>query len=111
MLERNTHVNQNRRSLARLTPLVLGAIGATVLLGAVGVAQQGGPPPGRPAQPARTFKNLKVLKKMPPEDIIPTMFSYSHSLGVRCSFCHVVNPGNTGFELDTKPEKNVARKM
>jgi hypothetical protein len=56
---------------------------------------------------AQQFKNIKVLKKLPADQLIPAMRLYSASLGVNCGFCH----DRGGFQLDTKPEKNVARQM
>src|SRR5262249_27021240 len=56
-------------------------------------------------------KNLKVLKNLPADQLIPVMQKFNAALGVRCDFCHVINPDHSGFDLDTKPEKNVARKM
>ena len=35
------------------------------------------------------------------------MHSIAHSLGVKCSFCHVEG----AFDKDDKPEKQTARKM
>jgi hypothetical protein len=104
-------VKQNSRSLARPVFVAIGAIGVTVLLGVIGVAEESTQPPGRPAAPPMHFKNLKVLKKLPPEQLIPVMRKINASLGVRCDFCHVINADHTGFERDDKPEKNMARKM
>lgn len=62
------------------------------------------------------FKNIQVLKDVPPNQVIPIMRDWSASLGVRCDHCHVEErsagggrPG--GFEKDDKPQKNTARKM
>jgi hypothetical protein len=73
-------------------------------------------------QPARraptsgeVFKNIKVLKDLPADQMIPVMHNVSISLGVQCTFCHVVETDaqgqHTGFEKDTKKEKEVARAM
>jgi photosynthetic reaction center cytochrome c subunit len=53
------------------------------------------------------FKNIKVLKGVPSGEIIPTMRFIAASLGVQCTFCHVEGH----FEDDSKPPKEVARKM
>lgn len=41
------------------------------------------------------------------------MHHFSQSLGVHCDFCHVKNEATKkmDFAADTKPEKNMARKM
>lgn len=57
------------------------------------------------------FKNIKVLKDLPANDLIPTMRVFARSLGVKCTFCHVIHPDHTGFDLDTKKPKLTARKM
>jgi hypothetical protein len=56
------------------------------------------------AQPA---KNLKVLKVEKPEDLRPIMRNFNQSLGVDCGFCH----DSQDFAKDSKPHKEVARKM
>jgi hypothetical protein len=42
------------------------------------------------AQPR--FKNLQVLKDVPPDQLIPAMQFMSASLGVECEFCHIRRP-------------------
>jgi hypothetical protein len=64
-------------------------------------------PPPKGVTSAHYYKNIKVLKTLPANQMIPTMQHVSMSLGVRCDFCHV----RAGFERDDKPEKNVARQM
>jgi len=49
-------------------------------------------------------RNLKVLK---PEEIRPIMGAMRASLGVQCTFCHVMGDNAS----DEKPEKLVARTM
>lgn len=61
----------------------------------------------RPAEQA--FKNIKVLTGVPESQIQPTMWFFSAALGVRCRFCH--EDENDKREMDTKPQKAVARKM
>src|SRR5882672_10929230 len=61
----------------------------------------------RPAEQA--FKNIKVLTGVPESEIQPTMWFFSASLGVRCRFCH--EEENDKREMDTKPQKAIARKM
>ena len=53
------------------------------------------------------FKNLQVLKDIPPDQLIPAMQFISASLGVECEFCHV----RDAFDKDDKPSKQTARRM
>src|SRR3954447_1454992 len=64
------------------------------------------PPPAAPKKgggggPPR---NLKVLK---PEEVRPMMGGMRASLGVQCTFCHVMGDNAS----DEKPEKLIARTM
>src|SRR5258708_7214381 len=63
----------------------------------------------------QVYKNIKILKDLPADQVIPIMRKIDASLGVRCDFCHVVTNGpggrHEGFEKDTKPMKGVARQM
>ncbi len=103
------------RPSIRSALVAIGALAATVSFGVMGVAQNDAPPPPKspfPTPPkgvtsAHYYKNIKVLKKLPADQMIPTMHTISVSLVVRCDFCHV----RAGFERDDKPEKNVARQM
>jgi len=61
-------------------------------------------------------KNLTVLPKTTTgRELQRTMFSFTSSLGVRCTFCHVGEEGKDfsqyDFVSDAKPEKNEARTM
>jgi photosynthetic reaction center cytochrome c subunit len=53
------------------------------------------------------FKNIQVLKGLPPEQLVPAMEFISSSLGVECSFCHVEDH----FDKDDKKPKQTARAM
>ena len=58
--------------------------------------------------------NLKVLPKdITPEELQKTMHGYAGSLGVRCGFCHAMNPQThkLDFASDAKDEKTTARTM
>src|SRR5258708_12320349 len=55
------------------------------------------------AQPK--FKNLQVLKDVPPDQLIPAMQFITASLGVECEFCHV----RDAFDKDDKQSKQTAR--
>lgn len=102
----------------RPTLLAVGVLGSTVLLGVLGAAQDGAPPvQPRPGPPqagetaAHYFKNIKVLKKLPANQLIPTMHLINTSLGVDCGFCHVRGPGGANYASDEKPTKRMARQM
>ncbi|HXH49554.1 MAG TPA: c-type cytochrome [Terriglobia bacterium] len=56
---------------------------------------------------AEAYKNIKVLKDIPANELIPTMEFISASLGVRCDYCHVEHH----FDEDTKKPKQRAREM
>jgi hypothetical protein len=64
-----------------------------------------------PKKSSQQFKNIKVLKDLPADQMIPVMRKINASLGVKCDFCHVINPDHTGFEKDDKRMKAMARKM
>lgn len=55
----------------------------------------------------QVFKNIKVLKGVPADQLIPAMEFAAASLGVHCDFCHVEGH----FEKDDKKPKEIARKM
>lgn len=64
--------------------------------------------PDPPAKPAgEVFKNVKVLKDLPANELIPTMRGFTKALGVNCSFCHKEG----AFDSDELPHKRMARKM
>ena len=85
--------------------------GALALFGfSVAVAQTSQPP----AAPA--FKNLQVLPAdISREQLMATMKTFSQSLGVRCSHCHVGTEGQPlstfDFASDDRPAKEIARRM
>lgn len=93
----------------RIAGLAAGLIIPAVLLGALSFAQGGQKP--ETAGQSKKFKNIKVLKEIPADQLIPVMHNWSASLSVKCDFCHVINADHSGFDLDTKPEKNKARAM
>jgi photosynthetic reaction center cytochrome c subunit len=53
------------------------------------------------------YMNVTVLKDIPANQLIPSMQFIASSLGVHCTFCHVV----PHFEDDSKHEKATAREM
>ncbi len=64
-------------------------------------------PPQPPKMAEEVFKNIQIFKGMPAPQLMVAMRSFTHSLGVKCDFCHVMG----AFEKDDKPEKKTARKM
>lgn len=71
-------------------------------------------PSVKPLQIPNKFTNLRVLpKNIDRGDLLTRMNQYSGELGVRCSFCHMLNAetGHADFASDAKPEKRAARLM
>ena len=100
----------NRQSALRPALLAVGLIGSLCLLSVISAAEEGGPRRGGPpagVTAAHYFKNIKVLKTLPANQLLPTMQLVSRSLGVNCGFCHA----GRDFASDAKPEKRMARQM
>src|SRR5579871_715795 len=57
------------------------------------------------------YKNIKVLKGIPADQLIPAMEFITASLGVECEFCHVRQEHGLAFDKDDKKPKQIARKM
>jgi outer membrane lipoprotein-sorting protein len=75
-------------------------------------AQSGGAPQSPAPQLAeQQFKNIKVLKGVPADQIFPSMQFITASLGVECEYCHVRGDKGLEFEKDDKKTKVTARKM
>lgn len=55
------------------------------------------------------FLNIKSLRGQPADLLNPTMVFFEAALGVGCGFCH--DPDGAKRELDTKPQKETARRM
>jgi photosynthetic reaction center cytochrome c subunit len=103
----------------KLTPTLswkLASIGGLVFLLAIIVfgirpsyaqepAKQSGPGTSKPAE--EVFKNIKILKGIPSDQLIPSMQFITAALGVQCQFCHV----DGHFDQDDKPPKEAARHM
>ena len=47
------------------------------------------PAPGSVKLAEQQYKNIKVLKGIPADQVIPAMEFITASLGVECEFCHV----------------------
>src|SRR6201996_1237101 len=69
------------------------------------------PAPGSVKLAEEQFKNIKVLKGIPADQIIPAMEFITASLGVECEFCHVRKERGLAFDKDDKKPKEIARKM
>jgi len=97
-----------RRAAVRCIVLLSFAALPAVMLASFSIAQN-------PVLAAKKYKNIKVLKKLPADQMIPVMHKISESLGVKCDFCHAVKTDSrgqhTGWEIDSKPMKSMARKM
>jgi tetratricopeptide (TPR) repeat protein len=71
------------------------------------------PDPKRPSTSAvsknaeEQFKNIRVLKGLPANQLIPAMKFITSSLGVDCAYCHVEDE----FDKDEKKKKETARAM
>jgi photosynthetic reaction center cytochrome c subunit len=65
------------------------------------------PQPASGKTAAQEFKNIRVLKEVPADQIIPAMQFISASLGVECEYCHVEH----AFDKDDKKPKKIARSM
>jgi hypothetical protein len=60
------------------------------------------------------FQNLQILPKNISKDALDSvMHTFTASLDVKCSYCHVQNEETRKMEFakDDKPEKQIARKM
>ncbi len=68
--------------------------------------------PGAAPLAEQQYKNIKVLKGIPADQVIPAMEFITASLGVECEFCHVRREhGGMAFDQDEKKPKQIARKM
>lgn len=87
---------------------VTGALLLTAALAVLGARAQS---PAAPKLAEEQFKNIKVLKGVPAEQIFPSMQFITASLGVECEYCHVRGDKGLEFERDDKKNKVTARKM
>jgi hypothetical protein len=82
-------------------------IGGAIIFVMIGIAAS--------KPPEQLYKNLKVLPKNISEQTLDSVMNeFSKALKVECDFCHV-KPADTTAQWnmadDSKPEKEVARKM
>ncbi len=96
-------------SKIRIAAIVVIAACFSLLVGASLKAQSGEahpePTPSKTAE--QVYKNIKVLKDVPSDQLIPAMQFMTSSLGVQCDFCHMEG----SFDKDDKKPKQIARKM
>ena len=88
--------------------LVTCALLLTTALAILGARAQA---PAAPKLAEEQFKNIKVLKGVPADQIFPSMQFITASLGVECEYCHVREGQKMVFEKDDKKAKVTARKM
>jgi hypothetical protein len=97
----------------RPAAIAAGIVTPVVLLLGMSAAQT--KKPQKPPMAGQKYKNIKVLKDLPADQVIPIMHKINDSLGVKCDFCHIVETNaagqHVGWEKDDKPMKTVARKM
>lgn len=87
---------------------VLAALSFATILAIAGAKAQS---PAAPKLAEEQFKNIKVLKGVPADQILPTMQFITASLGVECEYCHVRDGQRLVFEKDDKKNKVTARLM
>jgi hypothetical protein len=95
----------------RFKPAVSGvtgfALAFALAIGWIGAQSAAAQAPGQKAE--QSYKNIKVLQGMDANLMQPTMQLMEIALGVHCVYCHDDN--NQRRDLDTKPQKDVARRM
>ena len=86
---------------------------ATTAVWLVSVALAGGQAAtaGKPLMAEDVFKNIQVLKGIPPDEFMGTMSVFSAALGESCETCHDGSGGWASYALDTIPKKRTARRM
>ena len=93
-----------RRSAAPLLATALAMFLVSVVISQQTVAAQGAAQKMEDA-----FLNIKSLRGHPADQLNPTMVYFEAALGVGCGYCH--DNDATKRELDTKPQKEIARRM
>ena len=92
----------NARRFLQTSVAVLGLVFALSL---VASAQQ--PADAKVKTAKQQFKNIRVLKNLPANQLNPAMHMLEGDLGVTCGFCHIVDK----WEKDDLKPKATARKM
>ena len=98
-----------KRIMKKLRSAIFAIAAAAIVLSIAGslLRAQSGETAPKPKTTQEAFKNIQVLKDLPPGQLIPAMQFITSSLGVECDFCHV----RGAFDKDDKPTKQTARKM
>jgi photosynthetic reaction center cytochrome c subunit len=98
------------KSVAAFSALILA--GAVIGMAGPVVQTQTGSAASAQSTASEKYKNIKILKDIPADQLIPSMQFISASLGVECDFCHVEGTGGRlEFDKDDKKEKKTAREM
>jgi photosynthetic reaction center cytochrome c subunit len=97
--------------LQRILPLIAGTVVSAALVVLAPRAQTAGGPSQTSKLAEEQYKNIKVLKGIPADQLIPAMQFMTASLGVECEFCHVHEGHGMAFDKDDKKTKVTARKM
>jgi len=88
------------------------ALSAALVIAATKAQSSAAPQsPAAPKLAEEQFKNIKVLKGVPADQVFPAMQFVTASLGVECEYCHVRGDKGLEFEKDDKKTKVTARKM
>jgi photosynthetic reaction center cytochrome c subunit len=88
----------------------IGNISAGLL--SVALASGQAPPQQKTSMAEQTFKNIRVLKGIPVDQLMATMGFFSASLGETCTDCHSAESGgNWEKYADDNPRKETARRM
>jgi photosynthetic reaction center cytochrome c subunit len=82
-----------------------------VWLARVALAGGQAAPAAKPLMAEDVFKNVQVLKGIPPDEFMGTMSVFSAALGESCETCHDGSGGWASYALDTVPRKRTARRM
>ena len=100
-----------------MKPLIpIAVLGIAAASFGLSVAFAQAPAPAQAPFAVPPYKSLKVLpKNISRADLIATMRTFSQSLGVRCTHCHVGEEGKPlstfDFASDKKANKAIARDM
>jgi photosynthetic reaction center cytochrome c subunit len=87
------------------------ALSAVLVIASAKAQSSAAPQSPAPKLAEEQFKNIKVLKGVPAEQIFPSMQFITASLGVECEYCHVRGEKGLEFDKDDKKTKVTARKM
>lgn len=95
----------SRHSVGALFAAALGMLLVTAGLTQAPVTAQG----ASEQKMEDAFQNIKSYRGQPADHLIPTMVYFEAALGVGCPYCHDNDAAKR--ELDTKPQKDTARRM